>query len=363
MNPSPAPAGTFDAITDVGGVRVGHCSRDEPGWLTGVTVVVAPPGTVAGVDVRGAGPGTRETDVLDPRCGVDAVDAVVLSGGSAFGLAAADGVLAELYSDGRGWPVGPNRQRAPVGPDPYRVPVVPSAILFDLGRGGAWLHHPGPGDGAAAYRAADAGPVAEGSVGVGTGARAGGLRGGVGTASAVLRSGVTVGALVAVNAVGSPFGPDGRLYAAHLLQPGDGAVPAPDPDRVRTHWAAREAEEAELRAGTATTLAVVATDATLGKAGCQRLSEVAHDGLARALSPVHTAYDGDTVFALATGERLAVTGLDEVELQTAGADCVARAVIRAVLAATSVDRTADGGVALLSYRDALTGDGAAQDLA
>jgi putative pantetheine hydrolase len=381
VTPSPAPAGPLDAITDVAGVRVGHCTRDEPGWLTGVTVVVAPPGTVAGVDVRGAGPGTRETDVLDPRCGVDAVDAVVLSGGSAFGLGAADGALAELYGDGRGWPVGPNRHRVPVEadphrppveadphrppvePDPQRVPVVPSAILFDLGRAGTWLHYPGPPDGVAAYRAAAAGPVAVGSVGAGTGARAGGLRGGLGTASVVLRSGVTVGALVVVNAVGSPFGPDGRLYAAHLLQPGDGAVPEPDPDRVRAHWAARDAEEAELRAGTATTLAVVATDATLGKAGCQRLSEVAHDGLARALSPVHTRFDGDTVFALATGERLAVTGLDEVELQTAGADCVARAVVRAVLSATSVDRTADGGVALLSYRDALTDEGAVQDLA
>lgn len=361
MPPGPDRSGPLDAITDVAGVRVGHCTRDEPGWLTGVTVVLAPPGTVGGVDVRGAGPGTRETDVLDPRCAVDAVDAVVLSGGSAFGLAAADGVMAELYADGRGWPVGPPPQQpGAVGSPEQRVPVVPAAILFDLGRGGPWLHHPGPADGADAYRAATGGRVAQGSVGAGTGARAGGLRGGVGSASAVLGSGVTVGALVVVNAVGSPFGPDGRLHAAHLLTGDEGGLPVPEPDRVRAYWAAREQEEAELRAGTATTLAVVATDATLGKAGCQKLSGVAHDGLARALSPVHTAYDGDTVFALATGDRPPVTGLDEVELQTAAADCVARAIVAGVLAATSVDRTGDGGVALQSYRDALTAPGTCQ---
>jgi L-aminopeptidase/D-esterase-like protein len=190
-------------------------------------------------------------------------------------------------------------------------------------------------------------------VGAGTGARAGGLRGGVGTASEVLSSGVTVGALVVVNAVGEAFGPDGRLLAAHLAADLD--LPTPDPGRVAAHRAERAAAVEALRAGTATTLAVVATDATLTKAGCNKLAGVAHDGFARALSPVHTAFDGDTVFALATGARPGVEGLDEVELQTAAADCVARAIVRAVLAATSVDRTADGGVALMSYRDAIVG--------
>ena len=334
--------GPHDAITDVAGVRVGHTTRDEPGWLTGVTVVVPPRGTVGGVDVRGGGPGTRETDLLDPRNLVSAVDAVVLSGGSAFGLAAADGVAAEVYTAGGGWPVGPAEHE--------RVPVVPAAILFDLGRGGPWLHHPSPADGATAYRTAADGPVAQGSVGAATGARTGGLRGGVGTASTVLASGATVGALVVVNAVGAAFGADGLLLARGLV---DDALPEPDAGRVAAYWAARAEEAERLRAGIATTLAVVATDVTLTKAGASKLAGVGHDGLARALSPVHTAYDGDTVFALATGARDAVTGLDEVELQTAAADCVARAIVRGVLAATSVDRTPDGGVALPSYRDAL----------
>jgi L-aminopeptidase/D-esterase-like protein len=346
----PVHPGAHDAITDVDGVRVGHATRDEPGWLTGVTVVVPPPGTVGGVDVRGGGPGTRETDLLDPRNLVTAVDAVVLAGGSAFGLSAADGVAAAAYEAAAGWPVGPEPHE--------RVPVVPAAILFDLGRGGAWLSSPGPGDGAEAYRAAVGGPVLQGSVGAGTGARTGGLRGGVGTASTVLASGATVGALVAVNAVGAPFGPDGQLLARHLAA--TEVLPTPDPERVGAYWAARAAEVEQLRAGLATTLAVVATDATLTKSGCQKLAGVAHDGFARALSPVHTAYDGDTAFALATGARPVLTSIDEVELQTAAADCVSLAIVRAVLAATSVDRTADGGAALPSYRDALAGDGSAQ---
>lgn len=338
--------GAHNAITDVPGVRVGHATRDEPGWLTGTTVVVPPVGTTAGVDVRGGGPGTRETDLLDPRNLVDAVDAIVLSGGSAYGLSSADGVVAALADEGRGWPVGP-------GPGEV-VPIVPAAILFDLGRAGAWRHHPGPDEGRAAYLAASNGPVDEGGVGAGTGARAGGLHGGVGSASLVLSSGATVGALVAVNAVGSPLSPDGRLLAERLLVPGEVDLPEPDPVAVQAHWERQAAEAQALRAGTATTLAVVATDARLDKAGCSKLAGVAHDGFARALSPVHTAFDGDTVFALSTPGEVTPTPFDVVELQTAAADCVSRAIARAVLAAASVDRTDAGGAALPGYRETLS---------
>ena len=296
--------------------------------------------------MRGGGPGTRETDLLDPRNLVGAVDAVVLAGGSAFGLAAADGVAAEVYHAGAGWPVGPEPHE--------RVPVVPAAILFDLGRAGAWLSHPGAADGAAAYRSATAGPVVQGSVGAGTGARTGGLRGGVGTASTVAshrRDGGRARRRQRGRRGVRPLtGGSWRrtwLTARTCRRRTPGGSP-PTGRRWRTRLE-------RLRAGSATTLAVVATDATLTKAGCQKLAGVAHDGFARALSPVHTAYDGDTVFALATGARPAVTGIDELELQTAAADCVSLAIVRAVLAATSVDRTADGGIALPSYRDALVG--------
>ncbi len=341
-------AGRTNTITDVAGVLVGHATRDEPGWLTGCTVVLAPPGTVGGVDVRGGGPGTRETDLLDPRNLVDAVDCVVLSGGSAFGLAAADGAMRAAYAAGRGWPVGADRAA--------RVPIVPSAILFDLGRGGRWLHHPDRDDGRAAHEAASGGEVSQGNVGAGTGARAGGLKGGLGSASVVLDSGHTVGALVAVNAVGSPVDPvDGSLLGQRLGLPGEfDQVPAPDQAAAQAYWAERAAEAEALRAGTATTIAVVATDAVLSKAQCAKLAGAAHDGLARAIRPVHTAYDGDTVFALATGGRALDHPMDGLALEQAGADVLTRAIVHAMLAATSVDRSADGGLAARSWRDALT---------
>ncbi|MBR7743627.1 P1 family peptidase [Phycicoccus sp. BSK3Z-2] len=343
--------GAHNAITDVPGVRVGHATRDEPGWLTGTTVVLPPPGTTGGVDVRGGGPGTRETDLLDPANGVDRVDAVVLSGGSAFGLAAADGVADAVWDAGGGWPVG--------AAEHARVPIVPSAIVFDLGRGASgpdgWRHHPTAADGAAAVAAAADGPVPSGSVGVGTGARAGGLRGGVGSASAVLSSGVVVGALVAVNAVGLPLGPDGRLLGASWTLPEDhDALPDPDPDALAAFLQARAEEVEAMRQGRATTLAVVATDATLDTGGCRRLATVSHDGMARALSPVHTAFDGDTVFSLATGGRPTPEALDLLELHDAAARCVTRAIVRALLAATSVDRSADGGLVAPSWVDAMT---------
>jgi len=348
----PTGAGPTNSLVDVAGIHVGHLTRDEPGWLTGVTVVLAPPGgAVCGVDVRGGGPGTRETDLLDPRNLVDRVDAVLLGGGSAFGLAAADGVMEALADDGRGWPMA-------TPPDPGRVvPVVPAAILFDLGRGGAWTHRPRAEDGRAAYAAASGTAVAQGNVGAGTGAKAGGLRGGVGSASVVLPSGVTVAALVVVNAVGSVVDlTTGLPYAVRLGLPGEFAhLRRPSPADLT---AARARSLASVEAGDsampglATTIGVVATDATLTKAQCQKMAGVGHDGIARAVRPVHTLFDGDTLFAMATGSGAAPDPAEQTVVMEAGADCVARAIVHATLAATSVDRAADGGVALRSWSDA-----------
>jgi putative pantetheine hydrolase len=343
--------GPTNSIVDVPGIRVGHCTRDEPGWLTGVTVVVPPPeGAVAGVDVRGGGPGTRDTDLLDPRNRVDRVHAVVLAGGSAFGLAAADGVMDALLAEGIGWPTTDP-------PDPERVvPIVPSAILFDLGRGGTWGNRPRAEDGRAAYSLATNSIVAQGNIGAGTGARAGGLKGGIGSASVVLESGATVAALVAVNAVGSAIDPStGRPYAVGLGLAGEfDQVGWPSEAELAASRA--RAEELPERAGglppLATTIGVVATDATLSKAQCQKLAGISHDGLARAVKPVHTLFDGDTIFALATAQRDVPDPVELVLLMEAGADCVARAIVHAVLAAASVDRTGDGGVALRSFADA-----------
>src|SRR4051812_15021772 len=196
--PKPGPTNT---VTDVAGIRVGHANRIAAGWLTGTTVVLPPPvGAVAGVDVRGGGPGTRETDLLDPRANVTAIHAVVLTGGSAFGLAAADGVMHALFDAGVGYVVG-----AP--PKTATVPIVSGAVIFDLGRGGDERNRPDASFGAEAVASASDGPVPLGVVGAGTGAVAGGLKGGLGSASVVLDDGTTVGALVVVNAVGSTIDP------------------------------------------------------------------------------------------------------------------------------------------------------------
>ncbi|GGX77868.1 hypothetical protein GCM10010324_24250 [Streptomyces hiroshimensis] len=347
----------MDALTDVPGIRVGHAHRTGPGALTGTTVVLtAEGGAVAAVDVRGGGPGTRETDALDPRNLVQRVEAVVLTGGSAFGLDAASGVMAWLEDSGRGFRVGP---------DPAQVvPVVPAAALFDLGRGGDWRARPDAALGREAAEAAageDVGaPVAQGNVGAGTGAVIGGLKGGVGTASVVLPSGTTVAALTVVNAAGSAADPaTGILYGRAF----EGvAVEAPGRER---HEAAQkrlaEAREesakrsaASVRPPLNTTLVVVATDAALTRAQAQKLAGTAHDGLARSVRPVHLLHDGDTVFTLATGDRplvaedvfgdaatlLAAGAVNEI--LAAGADVVTRAVVKAVLAAEPVD--GPGGV-------------------
>ncbi|MEV6055905.1 P1 family peptidase [Streptomyces sp. NPDC052107] len=328
---------TVDAITDVVGVRVGHATRTGDGWLTGTTVVLAPEGgAVVAVDVRGGGPGTKETDALDPRNVVQRVDAVVLTGGSAYGLDAASGVMAWLEEQRRG---------VRVGPDPaHVVPVVPAACVFDLGRGD-FRARPDAATGRAAVEAAAASApgarVPQGCVGAGTGAVAGRIKGGVGTASTVLDSGITVAALVVVNAAGSVIEPEtGALYG-ELCQ---GRVEYPE---ERVHEAARRRleETAAKKAPPSlnTTLAIVATDADLSKTQAQKLAGTAHDGIARAVRPVHLMNDGDTVFALATGARsLAGHPLELNGILAAGADVVTRAIVRGVRAAESVD--GPGGV-------------------
>ncbi|MFE0509652.1 P1 family peptidase [Streptomyces sp. NPDC058964] len=325
---------TVDALTDVAGLRVGHATLRGEGRLTGTTVVLAPQGgAVAAVDVRGGGPGTKETDALDPRNVVQKVEAIVLTGGSAYGLDAASGVMAWLEERGRG---------VPVGTDPsHVVPVVPAACVFDLGRGGNFRARPDASTGRAAVEAAAAGApgarVPEGCVGAGTGAVAGGMKGGIGTASTVLDSGVTVAALVVVNAVGSVADPETGVLYGELFQ---GRVEYPE---ALVHEAARrrlaEAAAKNTAPGLNTTLAVVATDAELSKAQAQKVAGTAHDGIARAVRPVHLLNDGDTVFALATGVRPLDAGgpLALNDILAAGADLVTRAIVRAVHAAESVD--------------------------
>ncbi|MGV9878934.1 P1 family peptidase [Streptomyces sp. NPDC003006] len=337
---------TTDSLTDVAGLRVGHATLVGDEQLTGTTVVLAPEGgAVAAVDVRGGGPGTRETDALDPRNLVQRVEAVVLTGGSAYGLDSASGVMAWLEERGRG---------VRVGADPsHVVPVVPAACVFDLGRGGDFRARPDAATGRAAVEAAARTepftPVEEGNVGAGTGAVVGKMKGGIGSASVRLDSGITVAALVVANAAGSGFDPrTGALYGRYFEGQRVG-YPAPEVHEE----AARRLAEAAAGNGPPplnTTLAVVATDAELTKAQAQKLAGTSHDGMARAVRPVHLLNDGDTVFALATGERPLDAGspLALNEILAAGADLVTAAIVRAMLAAESV-RTPGG--TFPAYRD------------
>ena len=316
-------------ITDVAGIAVGHHQRAEDGWATGTTVVLAPPGTVGAVDGRGGAPGTRETDLLRPENLVQHVNAVVLTGGSAYGLDAAGGVMRWLGERGLGFPVGTQPHEV--------VPIVPGAVLFDLPRN-AWGNRPDAAFGYAACDAATGGPVEQGCVGAGTGAKVGSLKGGIGSASATVHS-WTVGALAAVNAMGEAVDlATGRLWAG----PG---FPVDWPD-----------EPAELpavaRTGLNTTIGVVAVDAALSKAEAGRLAMAAHDGLARAVRPAHSMFDGDTVFALATGAvplpdgPARVVALDA--LCAASAEVFASAMGNGVLAATTL-------AGLPAYRDVWPG--------
>jgi L-aminopeptidase/D-esterase-like protein len=336
----------MSSITDVAGIRVGQHHRLDSdvtlgsGWASGTTVVLTPPGTVGAVDGRGGAPGTRETDLLDPANSVQHVDAVVLTGGSAFGLAAADGVMRWLEEQGRG-----------VALEGGVVPIVPAAVVFDLPVGG-WQCRPTAEFG---YAAADSAgtDVAVGAVGAGTGARAGVLKGGVGTASVQLDSGVTVGALVIVNSAGEVADTaTGLPWLADQIEE-FGLVPPPA-EQVAA-YADRHLEYSPLN----TTIAVIATDAVLSPAGCRRVAIAAHDGLARTIRPCHTPLDGDTVFALATGAvevppdpTTPASMSPELPLITqigaAAADCLARAVMVGVLAAESV-------AGIPAYRDLLPG--------
>lgn len=322
-----ATSGARNLITDVPGILVGQA--EDHAAITGVSVVVAERPAVAAVDVRGGAPGTRETELLAADAMVERIDAVVLSGGSAFGLDAAGGVMERLAAAGRGFRVG-SALRTPE----IRVPIVPAAILFDLAFPGrqAWAGEPPYRElGRRAFAAASK-EFALGNTGAGLGARSGTLKGGIGSASLVLGGGATVGALVAVNSWGSAVRPDcGRFWAAEMALPGDIEPQPPIPDGLLDSEDFSHTRAAAP--GAATTIAVVATDAALGKPGCRRLAIMAQDGLARAIRPVHTPFDGDSVFALSTGTGAAAEPADLLRLGNAAADCLARAVMRALSAA------------------------------
>jgi len=309
------------AITDVPGIEVGHCT--ETRRPTGCTVVLARDGAVAGVDVRGAAPGTRETDLLAPTNLVDRVHAVMLSGGSAFGLDAASGAMRWLERRGIGLPVGP-----------ARVPIVPAAVLFDLYLGDASIR-PDARSGEAACEAASSAPPQEGNVGAGTGAIVGkifgleqAMKGGIGTAS-VRVGAVTVGALIACNALGEVIDPGSGRVVAGAREPGSNTLL----DTRRALLAGMPPRRLVPAANT--TIGVIATDAVLTKPQAARLATAGHDGLARSINPAHTMLDGDALFALATGTS--GQPAEMMLLATMAAEAVAIATVRAVRAARSID--------------------------
>lgn len=323
-----------NTIADLPGILVGHA--DDARLASGATAVMFAAPVVAAVDVRGGGPGTRETDLLDPAMTVERVDAIVLAGGSAFGLDAASGVQAFLREEGRGFAVGP-----------ARVPIVPAAILFDLLDGGdkAWGRFPPYRElGYAAAQAARA-EFALGTAGAGFGATTADLKGGIGTASGTTASGQLVGALAAVNSAGSAVvGGGPHFWAAPFEQNGEfggrGFPPRVPPEALLPRT------KGVLRAST--TLAVVATDAALTKAQAKRLAVMAQDGLSRALYPVHTPLDGDVVFAVSTEARPLGAGVAALaELGALAANTLARAVARGVYEAAALPFAG----ALPSWRD------------
>ncbi len=320
--------GPRNSITDVPGLLVGNA--EDSVLKSGVTVLTAAAPFLASVDVRGGAPGTRETDLLAPGRLVSEVDALVLSGGSAFGLDAASGVMDALRTQGRGHPAGD-----------ARVPIVPAAILFDLANGGdkGWAVNPYRELGAAAFAAADA-DFRLGTAGAGTGATTAGLKGGLGSASLVLESGVTVAALVAVNAFGTAVVPGERRFWAGAFEIGDEFGGLGASGRRVEAWLPEYVKPNAPRAQTNTTIGIVATNLSLDKAAAKRMAEIAHDGLARALHPAHTPFDGDLVFAVSTGERPAAgsEAAERMMVEQAAANCLARAVARGVYAAWPAPR-------------------------
>jgi L-aminopeptidase/D-esterase-like protein len=325
--PRPGPR---NLITDVPGLRVGHAADERA--RTGVTVVLCAADWSAGIDVRGGGPGVRESEVLAPENLVGRAHAIVLAGGSVFGLAAADGVTAALCAQG----VGLHLRASSLA-----IPIVPCAVLHDLANDGSkdWGDTPPyRALGILATRSAGV-DFALGSAGAGRGAQAGLRKGGVGSASLELGEGLVVGALMAVNSVGSVFMPDGKTYwawAFELDRELGGATPPsagmdlgdPVPDDSRL------AELGRLEVGANTTLGVVACTADLSTAECKRIAMMAHDGIARAVRPAHTPFDGDTLFAVASGAsplgRPPLRAAQIARIGSAAADCVSRAIARAV---------------------------------
>nr|WP_112321298.1 P1 family peptidase [Oceanibium sediminis] len=318
--------GPRNLITDVPGLKVGNAS--DPGLKSGVTVLTADAPFVAGVDIRGGAPGTRETELLAPDKSVPAVDALVLAGGSAFGLDAASGVMDGLRAAGRGFAV-----------HDALVPIVPAAIIFDLLNGGdkGWDANPYPALGRAALAAAGE-DFDLGTAGGGAGALTARYKGGLGSASVVLENGVTVGALVVVNPIGCATLPDsGAFWAAPWEQGAEfGGLPMPGA-RPRPLGAADLKSYGRGDARANTTIAIVATNAALDKAGATRLATSAQDGLARAIAPSHTPMDGDLVFAVSTGARGPGDMQDIAMIGHAAATVLARAVARAVYLARPED--------------------------
>lgn len=322
--------GPRNLITDVAGLRVGNASDGK--LKSGVTAILCDEPAVAGVQILGGAPGTRETDLLEPHNSVETVHAVVLSGGSAFGLDAASGVHAALRERGIGFEVGG-----------FRVPIVPAAILFDLRNGGDkdWGRYPPYRD--LGYEAAQtaAADFQLGTIGAGTGALTSGLKGGLGSASTLLDSGVTVGALAAVNPTGSVTISQSRHFWAAPFEIGDefGGLGYPSPMPVDAKKILLKYRDKHLgkqmETGGNTTIAVIATDAVLTKAAAKRLAISAHDGFVRAIWPTHTPADGDLVFALATGTSgVELTADAAIDLYAMAGATMARAISRGVFAAT-----------------------------
>jgi len=321
-----AKIGKYNGLTDIQGILVGNYTDFEA--VSGITVVVCPKGAVAGVDVRGSAPGTRETDLMAPHNLVEKVQAVVLAGGSVFGLSAADGVTRWLAEEGYGFPLDRG----------YVAPIVPAAVLYDLGRGKEFIPPINSDWGRWACEGAGHYPIEAGSVGAGTGALSGGIKGGLGTASQILDSGIKVAALVAVNSDGSVINPaTGTPWEIGLEIDGEFG-----PQAKRAVKLPPDPEPGPIRN---TTIGVVATDAVLSATQAQKIAQMAHDGMARAIRPAHTMFDGDTIFCLATGRKrlpktpgffIAAQAQALNEVGHAAANCVSRAIICAILSAQSL---------------------------